>query len=249
MAPAAIVGTEAKIDAHVDIEQLVNLARETDQVILLITPEHTGADSAVDQVLRETGKLVRVCYWGDVLDGIPNPVARLLSDNIRGLTTLPSTKVRISAALEAALAHAKPAPPGWYRRLALTADNRPCIQLDSPTGRVRAQLEGPRDPAQEREFCATVGFCTDVVDVATFLPVLYESLHDNPHVRTRIRVSESMSRPERGQCYGVPPWCARGYPDYLGIRLQAASDVLDALRRLEEAACLLEEIADDAGRR
>lgn len=244
MTPTTTVGAEAKIDAHVDIEQLVDLAREADQAILLITPAHTGVDSAVDQVLREAGKTMRVCYWADVLGAIPNPVAAVLADDIRELTTRPSTKVRITAALAAALAQAKPSPPGWSRQLGLTTDNRPCIQLDSPTGRVRAQLEGPRESAKKLEFSATVGFRTDV---ATFLAALYKYIEYNPDIRTELRISESMSHGERGERYGVPPWCARGYPDYLGIKLQAASDASDALGRLEKAAYLLEEIADSAG--
>lgn len=245
--PAVTVGTEAKIDAHVDVEQLVDLARQADLVILLVTPDHTGVDSAVDRVLRETGKTVRVCYWNYLLGAIPNPVSDALAADISELTTRPSTKVRITGALCGALPQARSCRPGWHREIGLTTDKRPCIQLDSPTERVRAQLEGPRNSVKDLTFTATIGFRTDVGEVATLLTTLYRYLRDNPDMRKRLGVSQSMSHRERGDDYGVPPWCARGYPDYLGIKLRPARDVPAAIGTLEKAAYLLEEIADSAG--
>jgi hypothetical protein len=247
--PAGTVGTEAKIDAHVDIEQLIDLAHEADQVVLLATREHTGVDDALRQVLAETGKTVRLRYWGDVLQNIPNPIADLMLADINELSAWPSTKVRITAALEDALAQTEPCAPGWYRQTGLTIPNRPCIELESPTGLVRAQLEGPRESSAPLRFSAVVGFVTDSADIATCLSAAYSFLRDHPEVRRVLAVSENMNHSERGRHYGVPPWCARGYDDYVGIRLQPTSDALGALERLQSAACLLEAIAVSAEKR
>jgi hypothetical protein len=226
---------EAKIDSLADAEQLRDAAlAHPDALLVLLVPHATATD--VQEATRDIDAVV--VEWGRLLAALDLPLAEVIAKDVAEIHHAPSSKGSQREALDVVLG-ASTWPTDWTVWLQAGKTGWPSLVVESPSGSVLGQLEGPRDTMAPMTFRPVIGLTEqDEKKLSRILIRCVSSFEDADDLEISYRRGDTTGRAER---LGVPDWLARGYGEsYVGVRLKHESNGVAAFRRLVAAGRILE---------